>query len=161
MEPISAEAVEKTWKRVASLSPRVAPKLIQRMTKEQPVILAYLLAVDHDIFNDDERQLLLYVGVVIWQIMSQGVQPLTMVSEAVLDAAERNNVKMAEYLQGETEEGFLQATRMMISSYNQPEVLKYVVEAIMEEPEEGCVIRDENRGIMLLDLKTVIDCFDV
>ena len=161
MEPISAEAVEKTWKRVASLSLRGAPKLIQRMTKEQPVVLAYLLAVDHDTFNDDERQLLLYVGVVVWQIMSQGVQPLTMVSEAVLDAAERNNVKMAEYLQGETEEGLLQATRVMISNYNQPEVLKYVVEAIMEEPEEGCVIRDENRGIMLLDLKTVIDCFDV
>lgn len=161
MESISAQAVEKTWKRVASLSPRGAHKLIQQMTKEQPVVVAYLLAVDHDLFNDDERQLLLYVGVVIWQIMSQGAQPLNVVAETVLDTAEANNVKMAEYLQGETQEGFLQATRTMISNYNQPEVLKYVVEAIMEEPEERCIIRDENRGIMLLDLKTVIDCFDV
>jgi len=44
--------------------------------------------------------------------------------------------------------------------YGQPEVLKHVVEALMEEPEEGCLIRDANKGIMFLDLKTVIDCFD-
>ena len=48
----------------------------------------------------------------------------------------------------------------MISGYSQPEVLKYVVEAIMEQPDEDCVIRDENLGVMFLDLKTVIDCFD-
>ena len=160
MEPISAEVVDKVWKRVASFSPRRAPRLIQRMTKEQPVVLAYLLAVDNDILNDDERQLLLYLGVVIWQIMSHGTEPLPKVTEEILDAAETRNIKMAEYLQRETEEGFLEATKTIISNYGQPEVLKYVVEAIMEEPEEGCIIRDENRGILFLDLKTVIDCFD-
>ena len=160
MEPISVEVVDKVWKRVASISPRRAPKLIQHMTEEQPVVLAYLLAVDDDILNDDERQLLLYLGVVVWQIMSQGARPLPKVTEEILDAAETRNVKMAEYLQGETEEGFLEATKTAIGNYSQPEVLKYVVEAIMEEPEEGCVIRDDNRGIMFLDLKTVIDCFD-
>ncbi len=161
MEPIPADIVEKTWKRVASLSPRRAPALIERMSKEQPVILAYLLAVDHDLFNDDERQLLLYLGVVVWQIMLQGSQSLPMVTEDRLDAAEASNVKMAEYLERESEEGFLEATRIIIENYGQPEVLRYVVEAIMEEPEEGCVIREESKGIMLLNLKTVIDCFDV
>jgi hypothetical protein len=67
---------------------------------------------------------------------------------------------MAEYLQGETEKGFVATTTRIINSYGQPEVLRYVVEALMEEPEEHCLIRDENKGIMLLDLKTVIDCFD-
>ncbi len=51
MEPIPAEVVDKVWKKVASLSLRRAPKLIQHMTKEQPVVLAYLLAVDDDILN--------------------------------------------------------------------------------------------------------------
>ncbi len=92
--------------------------------------------------------------------MSQGARPLPKVTEEILDAAETRNVKMAEYLQGETEKGFLEAPKTIISNYRQPEVLKYVVEAIMEEPEEGCVIRDENRGIIFLDLKTVTDCFN-
>jgi hypothetical protein len=94
-------------------------------------------------------------------MMSQGTRPLPKVTEEVLDSAEARNMKMAEYLQGETREGFVEATRTIISNYGQPEVLRYAVEALMEEPEEGCLVRDENKGIMLLDLKTVIDCFDV
>lgn len=161
MDMISAETVEKTWRRVASLSPRSAPKLIQRMTREQPLILAYLMAVDNDIFNGDERQLLLYLGVVVWQMMSQGTQPLPTITEEILDQAEARNMKMAEYLQGETEDGFERAAELIISNYGQPEVLRYVVEALMEEPEEERVIQDQNKGIMFLDLKTVIDCFDI
>lgn len=160
MEPIPSEVVDKTWKRVASTSPRNAPKLVKLMTKEQPAILAYLLAVDNDVFNRDERELLLYLGVVVWQIMSQGSKALSMITEEILDDAEARNVKMAEYLQGETDDDFTETTRNIIGNYRQAEVLRYVVEAIMEEPEKGCHIRDDNRGFMLLDLKTVIDCFD-
>jgi len=157
---ISAEVVERTWQSVAALSPREGQKLIERMTKEQPVILAYLMAIDSDIFNDDERQTLLYLGVVVWQIMLQGIRPLPKVTEKTLDKAEAKNLKMAEYLQSETEAGFEEATRKIIGSYGQPEVLRYVVEAIMEDTEESSPIREENKGNMFLDLKTVIDCFD-
>ena len=160
MEPVSAEIVEKTWKRMASLPPRAIPKLIERMTNEQPVLLAYLMTADDDILNQDERELLLYLGVVIWQIMLQGAKPLPGVTEETLDDVETKNIKMAEYLQGETEAGFIEAATVIINKYRQPEVLKYVLEAIMEESEEGCVFQDENKGIMLLDLKTVIDCFN-
>lgn len=161
MEPVPPQVVEETWQRVASLSPGDAPKLISRMGKRQPLMLAYLMAVDHDVLNQDERELLLYLGVAVWQTMSQGTKRIPGVTERILDAAEAKNNKMAEYLGGETgEEGFLQATKTIISNYGQPEVLRYVVEALMEEPEEGCVIRDENIGIMFLDLKTVIDCLD-
>src|SRR4030042_1344403 len=97
MEPVSADIADKVWKRMASLSPRRVPKLIQHMTKEQPVVLAYLLAVDDDILNDDERQLLLYLGVVVWQIMSQGARPSPNVTDECLDAADTRNVKIAEY----------------------------------------------------------------
>jgi len=93
--------------------------------------------------------------------MSQGTQPLPTITEEILDEAEAKNMKMAEYLERETEDGFEQTTRMIISNYRQPHVLRYIVEALMEEPEEGCVIRDENTGILFLDLKTVIDCFDI
>jgi hypothetical protein len=161
IKTIPADVVEKTWQRIASLSPKDAQKLIKRMAKEQPIVLAYLMAVDSDIFNQDERQVLLYLGVVVWQIMRQGAHPLPRVTEKMLDEAEARNLKMAEYLQSKTESGFEEATRKIIGGYGQPEVLRYVVEAIMEETEEPCPIRDENKGIMFLDLKTVIDCFDV
>ena len=130
------------------------------MQEQHPFVLVYLLAVGSDILNEDERELLLYLGMVIWQIMSQGDTPLTKVTEDDLDKAEEANMKMLEYLEGESEAGFMDVTEKMISNYGQPEVLKYAVEALMEEPEEGCLIRDENKGIMMIYLKTVIDCLN-
>jgi hypothetical protein len=161
MDRITSEIVETTWKKMAAMSRWEAQKLAKLFVKQQPVIATYLLAVDSDLLNQGERQLLFYLGTVIWQIMSHRKTPLPVVTEEALYRAEDTNIKMAEYLQGETESGFVEATETIISSYRQPEVLQYVVEALMEEPEEGCIIRDDNLGIMFLDLKTVIDCFDV
>jgi len=118
------------------------------------------MACGSDIFNQDERELLLYLGVVVWQIMSQGSTPLPKIKEKTLDKTENLNMKMIEYLKGESDTGFIDTAKTIINSYSQPEVLKYVIEALMEETEEGCLIREENKGIMAIYLKTIIDCFN-
>jgi len=73
---------------------------------------------------------------------------------------EDKNFNMLEYLEGETETDFFATVATIIENYNQPEVLKYVVEALMEEDGEAVAIRNENAGIMMIYLKTVLDCFD-
>ncbi|KPJ68362.1 MAG: hypothetical protein AMJ45_02575 [Syntrophobacter sp. DG_60] len=160
MDSISSDTVEKTWKKIGGMSPQEVPKLINRMSKQRPLILAYLMAAGDDILNQDERELLLYLGVVVWQIMSQGATPLPEITEKTLDEVEESNMKVLKYLEGESETAFIETVEGIIDNYNQPEVLRYVVEALMEEPEEECLIRDENKGIMMFYLKTVIDCFD-
>jgi len=153
MDQVTSEIVEETRKRMAAMSQREAQKLAKLFVKQQPVVASYLLAVDSDVLNQDERQLLFYLGTVVWQMMSQGKTPLPTVTEEDLLRAEDTNIKMVEYLQGETESGFRQATETIINSHQQPEVLRYIVEALKEEPEEGCIIRGENLGIIFLDLK--------
>lgn len=160
MNPISSEIVEKTWKEIGGQSPETAPEMIKHMTKKQPVILAHLMASGHDILNRDERELLLYLGIVIWQIMLQGDTPLPKVTEKTLEDIDKSNMKMLEYLEGESDTGFIETTEQLFKDYLQPEVLKYVIEAIMEEPHEDCQIRDEYKGIMVIYLKTIIDCFN-
>lgn len=161
MEPISSEIVEKTWRKMAQMaSPREAQKMITIVGKKQPIILAYLMACGSDIFNQDERELLLYLGVVVWQIMSQGSTLLPKIKENTVDKVENSNMKMIEYLKDESDTGFIDTVEKIINNYSQPEVLKYVIEALMEETEEGCLIRDENKGIMAIYLKTVIDCLN-
>lgn len=159
MKPISADVVEKTWEKIGGMSPSQVKRLIKRMIKEQPLILAYLLAADEDVLNQDERELLLYLGTVVWQIMRQGDTPLPKITEKVLDDAAESNVKMLEYLEGESDDVFMDTVEKIMDDYPQPEVLWYVVDALMEGPEEGCLIREENKGLMMLHLKTVIDCF--
>ena len=90
----------------------------------------------------------------------RGNRPLPMVTEKILDKVVDGNLKMAEYPRGETEAGFEEASRKIIENYGQPEILRYVVEAITVNTEESQPIREGNKGIMLLDLKTIIDCFD-
>ena len=160
MNKISAEIVERTWKEMSTMSPLNYPKLINKFSKEQPFILTYLIAVDGQQFNEDERELLLYLGVVIWMMMSRGSNPLPKVTEKMIDDAEEKNIKMLEYLEGETETDFYETTDTILQDYNQPEVLRYVVEALMEDDDEDVDIQEENIGLMMIYLKTVIDCFD-
>ncbi|MEW5898931.1 MAG: hypothetical protein AB1652_07140, partial [Bacillota bacterium] len=143
MNPISSEIVEKTWKKVGSMSPLQGQKMINQMSKQQPVILAYLMAAGDDLLNGDERELLLYLGVVVWQIMLQGDAPLPKVTEKALDKTERKNIKILEHFAGKSLDQMEKGVEEMLRNYNQREVLKYVVEALMEEPEEGCFIREE------------------
>ena len=145
MNPISSDIVEKTWKKVGGITPLKAQKMIDLMGKEQPLILAYLMASGDDILNQNERELLLYLGVVVWQIMSQGTTPLPEIADEILDEVENSNIKILENLEDESEAGFIETVETLMNNYNQPEVLRYIIEALMEESEEGCLIRDENK----------------
>jgi len=137
-----------------------AQGLATRISREQPFVQAYLLAVGKRDFNPDEAQLLFYVGVVVWQIFAEGGRKPDMVSGEAMDRAEAANEKMLSYLEDESGTGFAKVAESLVASGNQVEVLRYVVAALMEEPEEDCDIRDDSLGHMFIHLKTVIDCFD-
>ena len=161
MKQIPSDIVEKTWKKMGGMSPADAPKMISRLTKQQSWILAYLMAAGDDSLNRDERELLFYLGIVIWRIMSQGDKCLSEVTDKIIDEAEEANIKMLEYLEDESPDDFADVIEKVLENYNQYYVLQYIVEALMEEDsEEECLIRDENIGMMMIYLKTVIDCFD-
>ena len=160
MKTISANVVEETWREMGGSGIADAKKLAARMTKEQPFIQAYLLALGERDFNPDEARLLFYLGMVVWLVFDRAGRPKVKVSGAMLDKAEKDNAKMLEYLEGESGAEFAETVERLLDGCNQVEVLRYVVNALMEEPEEGCEIRDEYVGEMFVDLKTVIDCLD-
>lgn len=159
MNPISEQVVEQTWQRIADFSARQGKELGIKFVTEQPTLSAYLMAVDGDLFNEDERELLFYLGTVVWQMMAQGDTPLPRVTEQALTRAEDANVAMLESLADVSDEDAHAATARLLQEYPQPYVFKYVVEALRESAqEEG--IREEILGVMMVDLKTAIDCLD-
>jgi len=160
MRPVDARTVEATWKEMASASLREARKWIKEMEAEQPIVLAYLLAVDHEFLNQDERELLLYLGVAVWRMMCRsGCRP-GKVRKHLLDRIEKRNEKEMELLAGKGPKRLIQAAEQMFGRSRQPELLRYVVEALMEEDEPGCFIRPDARGLMLISLMTVIEALD-
>ena len=162
MDPVPAHIVEKTWQEMGGLSERDIPKLIQMMQRKQPELLAYLLMVDEGDLHEDERELLVYLGVAVWQMMSQGKKRRPVVAFDALIAAEDRNLELIEQLQvqGSKPASFVAMAMKMVESYRQREVLRYVVEALIEESDEGPPVREESLGLLFIDLKTVIDALD-
>jgi len=160
MDPIPADVVERIWKDTTTLSIPKGKALTMKMGKDQPAIVAYLLAIGERDYNPDEAQLLFYLGMVVYRIFAESGHPPPIVMPKVIDQVEKANEKIFAYLEGEPESEVVKVMTDVKANYNQVEVLRYVTEALMEDPEEGCNIRPQSLDGMLMRLKTVIDSLD-
>ena len=138
---------------------RQGEQLTQKIMEEQPLVMAYLMAVDNDSLNEEEREWLLFLGTAVWQMMAQGDAPLPQVTEQTVGHVEAANQRTFEALAGGSDEDAHTAMEKLLCDYNQPAALKYVIMASTKSAQnEG--IRQDNLGVLMLDLKTVIDCFN-
>ena len=108
MKPISEHIVDSAWQEMAGLEIDEIRAMVDKMSEEQPYVLVYLMAAGEEGFSDEEREILLYIGMVVWRIMLQGDTPLPQVDEQMLDTAEAANFEMLEAL-GAVDAGFLVA----------------------------------------------------
>ena len=160
MDPIPEDVVDNTWRVMSRMKSARMTRLVEKMSIRQPVLLAYLMAAgEADFLTEEEKESLLYMGVVIWRIMSKGDRPLYQITERLLDKMEVRNERMLEFLSGESSGDFISSVEMIFKNYNQSQVLRYVVEGLMEE-DEGNEFSEDGKGYMLVSLKTIIDCLD-
>ena len=155
---ITADTVTRTWERVGAMPPEQAPHLIEQMHKEQPVVLAYLMAMtEQPEFSPDDRETVFYIGVVVWQIMKQSPHGLRRVSERNLDEViDANDEQLEKFAAGSA--SLQHAVKAMLESHPEPEVLRYIVEALMEEEEPGePPVSAESLGLAFLTLKNILD----
>lgn len=161
MQTISAELVEQTWKRMGRMPSEEVPRIIDRMDREQPEILGFLLGIDYDVLNEDERKLLLYLGTVIWEIMRQGTPRPKRVSAKRMNQFIDRTDQMTEYLMGESADDFETSVVKIFQEHNQINVLRYAVEALFEmEEEDEDEIREEMKGLIFMNLKTIVEALD-
>lgn len=156
---IPFEVVTQTWQRISQLPPEQAPVLVEQMQNEQPVVLSFLVSLDELPFNYYERESIFYIGLVTWQIMKQSERVLQEVTVEKMRQAEDKNVDLLERLMDTDEVEFVTSVQRLISNHAEPEVLRYIVEAIIEESEEEPGFQAENTGLAFIHLKIVLDAF--
>src|SRR5574337_276862 len=130
------------------------------MKEEQLAILAYLLALEAVSFSAHEHQLVFYPGLVVWQIMKHSDRRLRKVTRRKQGQADEANQGFLELLSSNTDADFVSGTQTMLENYPEPEVLRYIIAALMEEEDyapDDLPIRDEYRGLAFVHLKTVLD----
>lgn len=157
-QTISREVVEQTWQEIAALGEEEAVALAVRMREEQSTYYNFLYASDN-IFTQNEKELIFYIGTVVWQMMNQSERILGKVSKGRLEQASRKNNQLMVMLSKDTEADFFSAVQALIADYPETEVLRYIAEAVLEESDDPSEpgFRDDVKGPAFVQLKTGLD----
>ena len=162
MEILTTEMIDQQWRSIENIDLDEVPLLIEMLGKDQPFILTYLMATGADVLNQKEREVLLFMGIMIWNITKDCAKIKKVeISTQELYLNEEKNISMLEYLAGEPESDFLKTVEKILTKYHQNSLLKYIIDRLMEDlNEDAAGIREENIGMIAIYLKTIIDCFD-
>ena len=160
MRSLTFDDIDPLWEEMAAIEPDQVPELMHHIGEVQPHVVSYLLGINDDILSDPEREMVFYLGVIIWRILDRIGFRYDEISLDTLLEKEETNFKMLEYLAGEPDAEFTGTVGRIMDNYNQSELLRYIIDRIIQEPLNDAEMVDDHVGIMVIYLKTFIDCFD-
>jgi len=155
VEPLSEEFVEKTWQEVVRFSPARADKEMLAMGKNQPDLLAFLMAYTDDL-QQELKELVIYIAFVVYKMFLDSRGKIPKISSREIMARYNENTRFLESPEGTHESLIGTIANGEVSK--QPYVMKYVFEALTEDAEEeGIRIMEEDIGLLFIVLKTEIE----
>ncbi|MBK8000270.1 MAG: hypothetical protein IPK15_16500 [Verrucomicrobia bacterium] len=160
MNTISGKIIDRTWKQINEATEEEGQRLLDVMAKQQPFVVAYLMAVEETLMGEEERGQLILIGLILWKILSEQKTDLRQINMDDLEAAETANLKFLEELEDGSEMDHMAGLQNLLATYNQVPLLSAVIESLMADNEEEPEMANENMGLALLHLKSVLDCLD-
>jgi hypothetical protein len=158
MDPLSEEFVEKTWQQVAKFTPDRANKEILAMGKNQPDLLAFLMAYTDDL-HQEVKELAIYIAFAVYKMFLDSIGKIPKISSKEIMARYDENIHLIESIEGAHEKFIDRIANVQVS--NQPYVMKYVLEALIEDTEEdGIDLTEEDIGSLFILFKTEIEVLD-
>jgi hypothetical protein len=130
-----------------------------KINRKQPELLAFVVESSKEMGREVSK-LAIYLFVVVYRMFQKSyVKMKTIPSEEVIECYERSESLM-EGLNGAHERFFDRIARVQTS--RQPHVVKYLVDALMEEDngEDALRLPEEQKGFLYLLLKSVVDVLD-
>lgn len=161
MEPLSEELVDEVWEAFADFTPEQAYDEAQKVGKNQPEILAFIMEMTEDL-DQDIKELAVYMFFVIHSMFQKGygqkIREAT--SDEIINCYEENE-KIMESLEGVHEKFFEKIAEVQMSA--QPYVVRYVVETLFEagQDDDPILLGEEDMGYLFLLMKTVIDVLNM
>ncbi|MFZ3138298.1 MAG: hypothetical protein WA126_13015 [Thermodesulfovibrionales bacterium] len=158
MDPLSEGFVEKTWQKVAEFTPERANKEMQAMGKNQPELLAFLMAYTDDL-QQEVKELAIYIAFVVYKMFLDSSGKIPKISGKEIMARYDENTRLIESLEGAQDKFIDRIAGVQVSK--QQYVMRYVLEALMEDAEEdGINLTEEDIGSLFILFKTEIEVLD-
>lgn len=155
---ITEQIVDETWQEVADWPEDKATEEMVALAGRQPHLLAFVTGHAEEM-SEDGAELAVYLFFNVVRMFEKGAGELKLVpADAILKRFEANEKLLAGLTEAHPK-FFEQVARASID--RQPHVMGYVVEAILEEPEdEPLDIEEDDYGTIFLLLLTVVDVLD-
>ena len=158
MTMIPKDIVESTWREVSSFERRDVGRLMNKITKRQPVLLAYVLGETQEC-RSDAHELAVYLFTVVFRMFERlPGQRLKRVSIKQVERRAAQNETLLEQLLG-AHDRFVERTAQ-IQAEGQPHVFDYLSEAILAVDDPDLELTEYDSGLVFLVLKTVVDLLD-
>ena len=157
MKPIPEELVEETWQEVAGFDMNRSNREMIKVSKSQPNLLAFMMEFTQDL-DQAVRELAIYMFFVVYRIFQKGCKrKIKEISVDDIIECYEYNEDLVQGLEGVHEKFLDRIARVQLSQ--QPYVMKYVTETLIESPEEEdpVALSEEDVGHLFLLLKTVVD----
>ena len=160
MEPISQELVERTWKEFAAFPLEQAQNKTAIISKNQPNLLAFMMEFTQEL-SQEVKELAIYMFYVLYRMFQKNSKKkIKRISAEEIITSYEKNEHFIKSLEGVHDKFFERIAGVQLSG--QPYVMKYVVETLMEAPEDEdpVALTEEDMGYLFLLLKTVVDLLD-
>ena len=160
MEPIHSELVEETWQEVARFDPDLAGKEMMKAGNSQPELLTFMVEFTQDL-NQEVQELAIYMFFVVYRMFQKSSKKKIrkIPAEDIIECYE-DNEDLMQSLEGAHEKFFERIARVQLA--RQPYVMKYVVDTLIEGPEDEdpVALAEDDVGLLFLLLKTVVEAID-
>ena len=159
MDEIPDALVEETWQEMGSWSDEDVRRLMKRIARTQGPLAVFVMTLTEHL-SADARQLALYLFAMIQCMFWKTPGRVRRARPTEIEAAYERNLEFLSRFENADERFLERAASSM--DLSQPFVMKYLVEALIEAPEEDdpVVLSEEETGELFLILKTVIDTLD-
>ncbi|MEM8901086.1 MAG: hypothetical protein AAGC85_23450 [Bacteroidota bacterium] len=140
---------------IESLAEKELESLLDRFHDEQSFLFSFLVIMGEENLREEEAELLLDEGLFIWYLL-QAEYELDEVSPDELESLREENIEVLEKMEGEDHEENKLDFSELLGSYGEPELLKYLIEAVFEREQE-VVKKSATRVSLFLYLKVILD----
>jgi hypothetical protein len=125
---------------------------IEEFGKEQPALMGYVFSEDFDLLTQEERELMLYLMLVIWQSILRDGGEVEPVSKLALEDAEERNWELLDTVK---ENRFRERITVFFDDSDQEDLLAFVEDSLVDD--DDSTVTQEGREPIFVALKSVID----
>ena len=156
---VPEQVIEAAWMEIGELTEDQARLHMQRLSRRQPALLAFVTANSEDM-SEDGAELGIYMFVTIAHMFEMHFgKRLQNVGPKRIESIHDDNVKILDDLTVADERWLERAA--VAQSERQPWVWKYVLESLFEpDDEEELNLSEEDQGSLAIIMRTVIDALN-